>query len=120
MRRLSPWTDEETELARLHYKRGVSPEEFLAKTGRTKDAAKRRFEYVDRPEVRERHIKKQQMYRDAAKASGDMHTAARKVAVPPDVLQDAKRRASAPRSLTGVLMGDPPVPAAPNNTSVLA
>lgn len=118
--KLRPWTDEETELARLHYQRAVSPEEFLRKVGRTKDAAKRRLEYVDRPEVRERHIKKQQMYRDSVKALGEMHQAARKIDVPAEVLEDAVRRATAPRTITSALMGDPPIPATPNDPSVLA
>lgn len=108
MRKVRPWTDEETELARAHYTRAISPADFFRLVGRTKDAAGRRLEYIDRPEVREKHLRKMQMYRDAAKASGVMNVAARKVDAPPELIEEAARRAKAPRSITASIMGDPP------------
>lgn len=40
--------------------------------------------------------------------------------VPEDVLQEMIKRLTTPRSITAVLMGDPPFPATPTNPRVLA
>jgi hypothetical protein len=106
MSRPTEWTDSETEAARANYH--LPPDEFRRKTGRTKQAAKAHLRYVSRPEVRERKNAQKVALRLARKENPlpkvELNTA---VAPPPEVIIDAIKRASAPRTLTAIICGDP-------------
>jgi hypothetical protein len=81
------WKPEETAIARRMFADDESPDAFLAKLGRSETAAR---EHVKRADVRVR-------------------TEVRAVTpkIPACVIADAVRRATAPRSLTADVCGDP-------------
>lgn len=106
MTRLSPpWTDEQTALAHATYTREIPPALFLQIVGRTKHAARRRMAYIDRPGVARKKCEEKIALRLRQK-QGEPPKPLREV--PDDVLANAIRRASAPRSITAWLCGDPP------------
>jgi hypothetical protein len=100
------WTEEESDLARELL--ALPAAEFLEQVGRTKDAAKMHFKYLERPGVREKVKAKR-----AAALQKREQWAERKAAeqlraiAPPDVIKDAIHRLTAPRSTTAWICGDP-------------
>lgn len=87
------WTEEETELAKRLMRANASDEEFWAAVGRSKKVAVQRLD--------------RQRYR----ASIDKRPMPSTMKVPESVIEDRNRRLMARKSLTGMLMGDPPFPA---------
>lgn len=88
------WTHDETDLARQMIERGDDEDAFLTQFGKSKKSAIARVDRVkDRPKTR---------------ACPNIPTSGR-VDVPDHVQIEATQRASAPRSLTAILCGDPPV-----------
>lgn len=108
MSRPVEWSDSDTQLARDNYH--LRPDEFYRATRRTKQAARAHLKYVSRPEVRARKNAQKAALRLERKANPlpkvDISAA---IFVPDQVRADAVRRASAPRSLTGIICGDPPI-----------
>lgn len=114
MRRLPNWTEEEDRIAREMLDHWASDEEWRA-FGRTKRAGRKRmqtlkFDHRIRETQQRRIIPAMRPYT---------------ISIPPEVIADALLRASAPRSLTAILCGDPPPqqaalyrwsPASPNTT----
>jgi len=102
------WTEAETELARANLH--LRAKEFLEKTGRTRQAAKCHLNYVDNPETARKRAEAKAAYKRTneeyrAKLKGKW-VPDRNVP-PPEVIEDAIRRATAPRSITAILCGDP-------------
>lgn len=94
------WSAQETELAVQLMSEGADNAKCLATLGRTRQACKDRI----------RHC------RDAA---GNIDTSGISISVmniPPHVLEDRNRRLMAPKTLTAMLMGDPPFPARGGNS----
>lgn len=90
----SLWTTEQTDLARQMIERGEDEAAFLTQLGRSKKSAIARVDRLkDRPMTR---------------ACPNIPTSGR-VEVPDHVKIEASQRAAAPRSLTAILCGDPPV-----------
>lgn len=105
VRRFRRWTDAETAKARELVHTDIHPDEFRAQVGRTKDAARSRLRWIDDAKYREEHAR-----RWAARQSElpkSFVVVPPKFAPPPEVLADAERRASAPRTLTAMFCQDP-------------
>lgn len=85
------WTKEETELARQMLKGNAKDSEFRRALGRGIEAARHRVERAD------------------VTAIIDNRKPPERVVVPDTVAADAARRAIAPITVTGFVMGDPPI-----------
>lgn len=97
----SLWSSEEAGIARKMLARGATDEEFRSTLGRTKSAAQTRIRYIDDGRVRDRA---------KARGKGRMTIApmpARNRVAPAGAVADAQRRASAPRTITAFVCGDP-------------
>lgn len=111
------WTELETERARKLIADGVNEPEFKRLTGRTKEAAMSRLKYVDDPTYRERCIanasrnrtyyERTYVPRGPSKLPTQYAYEEPRPVAPPAVLEDAQKRAAAPKSLTGWICGDP-------------
>lgn len=106
MSRPTEWLASETELARANYH--LPPAQFQRITGRTKQAARAHLKYISRADVRERKNAQKVALRLAMKQCQPTAAVA-PIVVPDEVIAEAARRAAAPRSLTGIVMGDPPI-----------
>lgn len=92
------WSDADTERARQLLKSGADDATFRSELGRTKGSAKSRmFTVKFKERISQRNRKDPNSRRPES-----FH-------VPPHVIEDAARRANAPRSITATLLGDPPV-----------
>lgn len=111
----SNWTEYETARAREFIAAGVKPAEFLSRTGRSKATAKAHLRYIDDEVYRQRVIDTAIRYRRVVErrepsALPTIYGSTEpRVVVPPDVVQEAQRRALAPRTITGWVCGDPPI-----------
>lgn len=85
------WTKEETELARQMLERDAKDADFRRALGRGIEAARNRVERAD------------------VTAIIDNRKPPVRMVVPNDVAADAARRALAPVTITGFVMGDPPI-----------
>lgn len=90
------WTDEETALARKLIAANATDAEFWEAFGRTRSMAVDRIRYVDVPR-----------YRNRGKCSRTPIIIHPMKAIPDEVFADAYKRASAPRSITAFVFGDP-------------
>lgn len=89
------WTIEETKLARRMIEENATEAEFWEAFGRTRSMAVDRIRYVDVPRYRDRRKNSPKPPPNPTKA------------IPDEVIADAFRRASAPRSITAFVFGDP-------------
>ena len=107
-----PWTEEMTERSRqMKARGGATNGEYLAAFGRTRKAVMARLRYLDRPEVRQAQAVQKAAYRrtnEVYRAKLDGRTTPDRHVAPPEVIEDAIRRASAPRSVSAWICGDPP------------
>jgi hypothetical protein len=94
------WTEAETAKARELVEAGADGETFLRELHRTKSAAYARLNSLFRKRVRTREQRKAR--------DGSMPEARSPVRANPDQLADAMARATAPRSITAFVFGDPP------------
>lgn len=92
---MTTWTDEETEIARELVKRDAHDREFRSAVGRSKTAAKARLDRV--------------LHRSVIDKRANPSNVLFKI--PVEVIEERERRLKAQRSLTAILMGDPPFPA---------
>jgi hypothetical protein len=99
------WTKEETAQARKLIEAGAKNEVFLEKLCRSRDAAISRIKYLDDHAFRERTKQRAQKSR-AGKGRIDHYVRSR-APVPEHVLDDARRRIEAPRTITSSFFGDP-------------
>lgn len=101
-RHFSRWTPEQELLARELMAAGASAEEFLAKLGRSKDAAYQRL-YFHRRTAADWSYRRR-------KPRGVSFQLADPVSARPtaELLEDAKARANALRPITAWICGDPP------------
>jgi hypothetical protein len=90
MTKFRTWSDEDTDIARQMLVNAEPSEAFLAKLGRAETAARERIKRVDSRAKVERRA-----------------TAEGIIKAPPQIVEDAMRRARAPRSLTAIAFGDP-------------
>jgi hypothetical protein len=90
MTKFRTWTSEDTDIARQMFVNAEPSEAFLAKLGRPESAARERIKRVDLRAKLERRVAATGLSRASAKA-----------------IEDAARRAVAPRSLTAIAFGDP-------------
>lgn len=116
MSRPTEWTEQETALARANMH--LPADDFYRATNRTKQAARAHIRYVDHPELWERQVARKARVRREQGIPERLVTT--KHEPPIEVIVDAIKRASIPRSLTAILCGDPPFSAKPNNPLVLA
>jgi len=108
-----PWDDEMTQRSReMKARGGATDAEYIRAFGRNRKAVMARLRYLDNPAVRaaqaERgviYLRSSETYR--AKLKGNRPLPKRAI-VPPEAIEDAMRRASAPRSISAFLFGDPP------------
>ncbi|MGY3607638.1 MULTISPECIES: hypothetical protein [unclassified Bradyrhizobium] len=105
MPRADLWTEEDTALARRLLQIGAKKEMFLDQLGRSRDAAVTRIKYVDNPTFRERTKQRAQSQKRAGDPS--LHYVRAQAPVPARLLDDARRRLDAPRTLTSSFFGDP-------------
>jgi hypothetical protein len=91
MKKFRTWSSDDTEIARQMVLNKEPSEAFLAKLGRSETAARER---VKRANERV-NVERRATAEGFAKA-------------PPQLVEDAIRRARAPRSLTAIVCGDPP------------
>ena len=110
------WSDEDTATARILLARNASFEEFFTILGRSKAASKTRIQYLDNENVRYRkyeHVKRQRTHRrltGSAPPPSQRHVTRMSAGAPPaHVLADAAARSNAPRTLSAMLLGDPPI-----------
>jgi hypothetical protein len=98
----NPWTPEEDEIGRRLLEAHASEAEFLEKLGRTKEAARKHFYYVEHRAMVLRRRGEIPVRRGPA----------RQVTIPnaPSIamMDYAQRQLVAPRSLTSEFFGDPP------------
>ena len=92
--RVRKWTKQDIETARRLFEEKAPHEEFIRLLGRTRNGC---FAKMDR--LRQLSVRRQGVIPPVQSAP----------TIPPEVIEDAIRRASAPRSLTAILMGDPEV-----------
>jgi hypothetical protein len=97
----NPWTAEQEAGARRLIAAKAAPEIYLSEIGHTRSSAYKHIRWVDDPSYRAAHTNSNRVA--ARLASKVVHSSA----PPPEVLADAARRATAPRSLTALLCGDP-------------
>ena len=101
-----PWTNEEDATVARMLQEGFRLQQAADAIGRTLYAVQSRLRFLnnDRPK--------------RARKTGRNHVCSESVNViiPPEVEADRARRYMAPRSLTAILMGDPPFPAARERT----
>ena len=107
------WSEEDTAKARILLARHASPDQFLAEINRTKGAAKSRIEYLDNPNCRQRKYDFVNRSRVKCMAGPTepprrYTTRAAGMPIPEHVLADAAARSNAPRTISEILMGDPP------------
>lgn len=105
------WTDFELAEARRLIAARCSPQEFENRMGRSRISAKMRIKYVDSPTFRANAI--QRAARDRSQFTEHIkgqpqNRAPEKPKVPHEAIQDALKRAMAPRTITGWFCGDPP------------
>jgi hypothetical protein len=95
------WSSEDEALAKELMAQGASEVLFLEKLGRSKAAAHTHFYY----KAGKRPYRVRVRPSLAPVGGTDVHVSARPT---DELLEDAKRRALAPRDITAQLMGDPP------------
>ena len=102
------WTPEEDQVIRAGVVAGKTYEEISTDLeNRTRAAVKGRIRWINiSPEVRKESNRKKRARR-IVPAHYQKWGSVKNTHVPPDVIEDAIRRARAPRSLTAILMGDP-------------
>jgi hypothetical protein len=96
-----PWTPGEEEIGRRLLEENASDAEFLEKLGRTKNAAKNHFYYVEHRAMVLRRRGEVPVHRPTRQVT---------IANAPSIvmMDDAQRQLVAPRSLTSEFFGDPP------------
>lgn len=109
----SNWTEYETARAREFIAAGMKAAEFKSRTGRSKATAVAHIRYQDDPAYRQKCIDNTERYRKTyvRRVPSDLPAiygrSGRESVIPPSVIEEANRRLSAPKSLTGWICGDP-------------
>lgn len=114
-RKRTNWTEYETARAREYIAADMRPAIFLQKTGRSIQTARAHIKYIDDPAYRQRCVDSTMRYRKTyeRRVPSDLPTLYGRTepapAIPPSVIDEAKRRLAAPKTLTGWICGDPPI-----------
>ena len=108
------WNEEDTAKARILIARNAPPEDFMSEIKRTKGASKSRIEYLDNPNCRDRKYESVRRSRlkcldGPTEPPRRYTTRAAGMPIPEHVLADAAARSNAPRTLSAMLLGDPPI-----------
>ena len=109
MTRQNLWSDEDTAKARELLAQGATDQQFLRSINRTKAAAHARIKWLDNPGYRDGATTRSRKSRNNNKYKNEEIRShpTRVRDIPDHVIADAAKRAEAPRTITGWLMGDP-------------
>lgn len=104
----TPWTAEEDATLREMTMAGNNYQEVAdAMPGRTYAAVKCRMRYVNLTKEQFAEANRKKRARRVTPAHYRKWDEIKHTVAPPEVIEDARQRAMAPRSLTAILMGDP-------------